>query len=499
MTSSPAFQKATLAFILSFPFPFLTGCVDVSPPPPAPPPPAPQPTTPVVSSLDCSQCHTDASARWRTSAHANTQGDVAMELAEERAQQSPADVIDGDDPESCIACHGPAAILANGGMSEVTALSYFFTMTNGQFTPDTNISHEDQWPDIDCTTCHNVPVDHPATLPVLSLLDSTTGTYTSPKTASRLCGQCHGNLRFADTDHLTYDAWAGNNHNDTQTDVAAELAEERSGQTPDEVVTGDDPEDCIACHAPTAVLANGTMTETEALDYFFTSTNGVFTEETAPAHADEWPHVACTACHDPMAPDSPAYFNASTKKYESMQNASTLCGQCHGNLRFADTDHLSFNVIRGTGAMGVPDDQTMPGISCTDCHMFASNVDGSNSAMFHGHSFAVTVQEPDGSSTTACTHCHETFDTETANGIIDEWKSSFESLDATAQANVSAAAQAMIGVVDEALQGDLEEAQFNLNYAESDESGGVHNHNYAMALLNDANDKALGVLSAVEP
>jgi len=425
---------------------------------------------------------------------------VASELSEERSLQAPDDVLHGDDPEDCIACHGPAATLANGGMSEADALSYFFTTTNGQFTQDTTVSHAAEWPNVDCTTCHNVPADHPASLPVLSLLDSTTGKYSPAENASTLCGQCHGDLRFADTDHLTYNAWSTNKHNDTQTDVAGELAEERSGQTPDEVVNGDDPENCIACHSPTAVLANGKMTETAALDYFFTSAaDGAFTEGTAPAHSDEWPNVACTACHDPMAPDTPSYFNSSTREYEPMASASTLCGQCHGNLRFADTDHLSYNVISGTGAMGVADHQTMPGISCTDCHMFVSDVDGSNSAMFHGHSFDVTVQEADGTSTTACTHCHETFDTATSNGIIDGWKSSFEALDATTQANVSAAAQAMVANPDATLQPDLEEAQFNLNYAESDESGGVHNHNYLMSLLTDANDKALGILSSLEP
>jgi len=487
------FYRVALTVLFLSPCPFWVGCQGTVPPPP---PPGPLPTA-VVSSLDCSQCHADVQARWLGSAHANSQADVASELSEERTLQTPNDVLHGDDPEDCIACHGPAAVLANGGMSEVNALNYFFTTSNGQFTPDTSVSHPAEWPNIDCTTCHDVPDDHPASLPVLSLLDSTTGKYSPAESASTLCGQCHGGLRFADTDHLTYNAWTSNKHNGTQADVASELAEERFGQTPDDVVHGDDPENCVACHSPTAVLANGKMTETEALDYFFTTANGIFTGETMPAHGDEWPHVACTACHDPMAPGKSSYFNSSTKEYESMQDASTLCGQCHGNLRFSDTDHLSYNIISGTGGMGDTDHQTMPGISCTDCHMFVSDVDGSNSAMFHGHSFAVTVQEADGTSTTACTHCHETFDTASANVIIDGWKSSFESLDATAQTNVAAAAQAMIGVTNETLRADLEEAQFNLQYAEADESGGVHNHNYLMSLLNDANDKALEILSSL--
>ncbi|MFQ5664973.1 MAG: hypothetical protein ACE5I7_00925 [Candidatus Binatia bacterium] len=47
------------------------------------------------------------------------------------------------------------------------------------------------------------------------------------------------------------------------------------------------------------------------------------------------------------------------------------------------------------------------------------------------------------------------------------------------------------------LQAKLAEAQFNLNYADSDESGGFHNHNYLMSLLNDANAKAQEILAAL--
>jgi hypothetical protein len=90
-------------------------------------------------------------------------------------------------------------------------------------------------------------------------------------------------------------------------------------------------------------------------------------------------------------------------------------------------------------------------------------------------------------------------DTPTANGIIDSWKSKFADLDATVSANVARAAAAMQGGQDTNLLAALTEAQANLAYAESDESGGVHNHKYLMALLNDANAKALSfpILDAV--
>jgi len=311
----------------------------------------------------------------------------------------------------------------------------------------------------------------------------------SPTLVSSLnCQTCHADI---------HTKWAGSPHGDTQTDVASELADARAGQTPSEVIQGKDAENCVACHSPTAVLANGGMTETQALNYFFTTTDGKFTKDTDVAHAADWPQVACTACHDLMNLKIPSYFNSATKKYQPMKDASELCGQCHGNLRFPGTDHLSYNILNGTGGIGVSDQQTMPGATCTSCHMFVSNVDGSKSAMFHGHTFAITVQEADGKSTTSCTSCHSDMDTAATNKAIDGFKSSFQTLDATAQKNVTAAADAMKGVEDKALQSKLDEAQHNLEYAESDESGGFHNHNYLRSLLNDANNKALEILSAL--
>jgi hypothetical protein len=449
------------------------------------------------SSLNCQACHGNVYAKWSGSAHANTQSDLAGELAEERAGQTPDEVLHGEDPEDCIACHGPTAILAAGGMSEAEALSYFFTIAAGKFTAGTTAVHSDEWPHVACFACHNVPENHPADMPVLALFNSQTGEYVSVDGASKLCGQCHGNLHFADTDHLTYVAWTMSKHSDTQADVAGELVEERAGQTPDEVLHGEDAENCIACHAPTAVLADGGMTETQALSYFFTTVDGKFSEDTAPAHSSEWPSISCTACHDQHDPAKPSYFNSSTKAYEPMESASKLCGQCHGNLRFADTDHLSYNILQGTGGIGVPDQETMPGATCTDCHMYVSDVDGSNSAMFHGHTFAITVQEAYGKSTTSCTRCHATIDTATADAVIEVWKSSFAAFDAVVSENVAKATEAMKGIQDETLQAKLDEARHNLEYAESDESGGFHNRKYLMALLNDANEKALEILTAL--
>ena len=445
-----------------------------------------------ASTFTCAHCHADESASWTASRHANTQTDVAAELAGSDTGQAPSAVVQGED---CIACHGPTAVLANGGMSEAQALGYFFTTQAGKVTASTAVSHADAWPQVACAACHDVPQgqSQPLGPATVASFDSRTAKYVAVGRASELCGQCHGSLRFAETDHRTYDAWASSKHGKTQSDVAGELAGSHPGETARQVTSG---EDCIACHAPTAVLTNGGMSESEALGYFFTTSGDLFTSGTSVAHTDQWPDVSCTACHDPHQPGQLAYFDSGIKGYIPMASAEQLCGQCHGYLRFPDTDHLSYNIEQGTGGVGVPDQQTMPGVTCTDCHMYVSTVDGSASAMAHGHTFAVVVQESDGSQTWSCQHCH----TGNVGGAdpaatIQQFKASYASLDSAAEANVAAATSAMDTVTNPALLAELHEAQYNLQYAESDESGGVHNHNYLMALLSDANSKALDLLT----
>ena len=465
----------------------LAGCGDDNTQNPPPPPP------PQLTQAQCVSCHSDANLKWTAGRHAHTQADVAGELAAERSGETPDEVLHGSDPENCIACHGPTAVTANDGMSEARALDYFFTTADGKFSETTAPAHSAEWPEIGCLACHDAPTDHPESAPVLSLFESSLALYVPAGSAAELCGQCHGSLRFPGTDHLTYDAWSTSKHSLTQADVAEELAAERAGETPAEIVNGDDPENCVACHGPTAVLARGGMGEAQALDYFFTTSGGTFGPGTTAANTDEWPDVSCTACHDEHDPGGLAYFNSELRAYEALSEAAELCGQCHGSLRFPDTDHLSYDILAGTGGIGVPAQHTMPGATCTDCHMYASETEDTNSSVFHGHSWAVIVQEGAGS-TAACEQCHPGMG---AEAVIGNFQASFEVLHSTAQGNVAAAEQALAGVSDPALQTKLEEARHNLALAEGDESGGFHNHNFEMALLTDANTRALEILAAL--
>ncbi|NOY58830.1 MAG: ammonia-forming cytochrome c nitrite reductase subunit c552 [Calditrichaeota bacterium] len=446
------------------------------------------------STLDCSLCHSVNHQLWMQGKHSKTQMDVAGELAEERIGQSPDSVINGADAENCIACHGPLAVKTNGGMTDVEALGHFFTTEGGVFSENTVAADTANWPNVFCTSCHNVPADHPASLPVFAYFNSTTAQYDSIGKISSLCGRCHGALRFEDTDHLTFNGWKMSKHSLTQDDVAGELAEEWAGLPPDSVMNGSEPENCIACHGPTAVLANGGMTETEALAHFFTTENGNFSESTVSANQDQWPDVSCIACHNPHDPEAHSYFNSATGKYEVFDNTAELCGQCHGSLRFPDTDHRSYNIEKGVGAVGVTFVETMEGITCTDCHM-SSGEEDTKASMYHGHTWAVFVDEEDGSQTAACTSCHEGMNAAASEGIIKSFQSKTQASLDSAETVFALADSVMQGNADETLKSKLDEAEANLFLVQSDESGGFHNQHFQMALLEDVIQKSNEILS----
>jgi hypothetical protein len=83
------------------------------------------------STMDCKLCHNNIFLMWQAGNHSHTQKNIAIELAAERIGESADVVINGADAENCIACHAPLAMTTNGGMTDVQALEYCFTTTNG--------------------------------------------------------------------------------------------------------------------------------------------------------------------------------------------------------------------------------------------------------------------------------------------------------------------------------------------------------------------------------
>jgi len=445
---------------------------------------------------NCQTCHTKEYNLWSLSKHANTQNDVANELAASWAGQSPDSVIIGSQAEDCLSCHSPKSVTMKGGMSEIQAMGYFFSLVNGKYNALTVANNSSDWPHVSCVSCHNPPVNHPSTgAPILGAFNSKTLGYDAVLTSNELCGQCHGNLKFADTDHRIYNAWQMSKHGHKgQADLAGELAAGHAGETPDQVISG---EDCIACHAPTSVNLKNGMTEGQALGNFFSTLNGSFNSTTIPADTLNWPNVSCITCHDPHNPNAISYFNSTTKTYTVMNSSNELCGQCHGNLRFQDTDHLSYNIESGTGGKGIPDVRSM-NANCVDCHMYNDGVDGSNSTMFKGHSWSVFVKESDGSFSASCTKCHANLSANSSMAYVTKWKGEFQSLDSLAQAKVAVAQSMLTGSTDSVRIKSLQAAISNMIYAESDESGGVHNNLYSNLLLNSAIEKANNIITGIK-
>jgi hypothetical protein len=451
------------------------------------------------SKLACQMCHPAEKADWLAGRHSNTQRDVAGELAANWIGQRPDSVIHGSSAENCVSCHGPVAVATGTGMTEVQVMGHFFTTTGGVYTDSTTTADSANWPHVGCVSCHNVPSGHPATMPTMSQFNSSTAQYDSMATSSMLCGQCHGTLRFPDTDHRIFDAWKLSRHGHRgQEDLAGELAANWAGQTPDSVITGSAAENCIACHAPTAVPQKSTITEVDVLKRFFTTTGGAFTAATTSADTIHWPDMACNGCHNPHNPGSLSYYNSTAKTYQVMASSDSLCGQCHGSLRFPETDHRSFDLEQGTGAIGVPDKVTMPGAKCVDCHMGKSDVDGTNSLMFKGHRWTPIVEEPDGSRFASCTGCHQAMSADSAGSQIAKWQEEFQALDSVAAALLVKADSIANAKHDSTKIRLVAEARHNLDMAELDESGGFHNHLYGVALLKDATARA-SVVTGIKP
>ncbi len=453
------------------------------------------------STLPCQSCHPSQQAIWLSGKHANTQNDIAGELAANWTGQTADSVISGSQAEDCVACHAPSSVSKLGGMTETQVMAHYFTSANNKYTDTTHATDTANWPHVACVSCHNVPGDHPTTMPTFGVFNSTTKQYDPVSTQSQVCGNCHGTLKFADTDHQVYDAWQSSRHGSRgQYDLATELAASWAGQPADSVIHGSQAENCIACHAPTSTNLKEGITEVQVLNRFFTMKNGMFDSTTTVADTAHWENVACSVCHNPHKPDTLAYFNSTTGTYQYFANANQLCGQCHGNLRFPETDHRSYNIAEGTGGVGVTDQKTMPGATCIDCHMYRSAVDGSNSRMFGGHSWSIVVEETDTSATVSCAKCHSTMTTDQALSYVQTCQNEYAHLDSVAQASVCAAETVSISSSDTMRLRYLAEAQDNLTYAEMDESGGLHNHKYLVALLNDAIQKASIVTGiAIEP
>jgi len=113
--------------------------------------------------------------------------------------------------------------------------------------------------------------------------------------------------------------------------------------------------------------------------------------------------------------------------------------------------------------------------------MHVGDEDDTNASMFGGHLWAVSVSEEDGTVSSSCTSCHTGMNADAAQTVIEGWQADYAELDQIANTALEAASALLVGSTDTTLLDLLADAENNLAFAEGDESGGVHNHNYTMA------------------
>lgn len=173
--------------------------------------------------------------------------------------------------------------------------------------------------------------------------------------------------------------------------------------------------------------------------------------------------------------------------------AEQMCINCHTDTYPTlkpgqDVPHAQREMFLGTGALGVPD---MPstkykaGVTCIDCHMANQN---------HNLKALVPSKAIQQKEASACMMCHaDKTETEFAQKVDeiqkqigDTVKHLNQQLD-TLKASLAAAKKAGKNV-DQA-QKDYDIAYTNTKFVQGDRSSGVHNLEYAQAILQDAQSK----------
>ncbi len=198
--------------------------------------------------------------------------------------------------------------------------------------------------------------------------------------------------------------------------------------------------------------------------------------------------VECASCHVPIE----HHLNAAQPRLQQvlgegmMLDPGGVCGQCHDHTH-AGPDEL----YRGIGGRGIPE---MPSpmfrsqVDCIGCHKQRDSP--AEMARIVGQTY-VAVQD-------SCDHCHGT----RYEGILEEWKAKIEThlhrVDVACESARAHLAQADLPPA-AALEARrlLADAEHNLRFVRFGK--GVHNVNYATALLNIAIENCRSITTGDTP
>jgi predicted CXXCH cytochrome family protein len=246
--------------------------------------------------------------------------------------------------------------------------------------------------------------------------------------SSEVCAQCHDGAH-----HPTYTEWQQSLH------AVALDARDHSGHFTTE---------CLRCHSADYIFADSVPDTATPADFQLSLT--------------------CVVCHDPHSEEN---------DFQLRMDIVSLCSQCHNDeeaIPGESPHHSNSDMYRGIGGYEYPGKtyensyHTFLEDGCAACHMYTAPFDPVNNTAISGHTFKPRLE--------ACNECHpgtDTFDrdgTQTMiHGLLDTLKAELDSATDADKLTLS-----------------YERAMFNYNFCAQEGSYGIHNTQYAVALLSDS-------------
>ena len=219
--------------------------------------------------------------------------------------------------------------------------------------------------------------------------------------------------------------------------------------------------------------------------------------------------VTCMSCHS---------IHGTDHEHDLRAEKDELCITCHNAQESTPGEtphHPMYEMLTGQGGVGLIGDLRMGGaVTCTDCHMPKTAV-GATEYDIASHSFWFVEPQRTielGIPNSCTSSCHNgvgdghLFTLETAQEVIEKWHIEIEDMNAMVDNNLTQAAiaidQAQALGIDTVLLGQardiFEIAEFNYDLVNEEGSRGVHNFEYARALLYDSYLKTLEVRAMLD-
>jgi predicted CXXCH cytochrome family protein len=282
------------------------------------------------------------------------------------------------------------------------------------------------------------------------------------------CGECHRTAQFdgqTKTYHPYYDEWLNSSHSLSLTAAGGA------------VVT--DP-DCMGCHVAQVAVAE------------------TFEGGTAQIPVSDPQPISCAVCHDP---------HGSPNEHQLRKPIGELCSTCHtvsavpaGEVIRHPQSSMRIGVS-GIDESKVPKIVSMSDVLCSDCHMYSTGPPQN----ITGHTFRPKME--------ACVSCHAS-DSRTfpitldeASSAVDSWQSLTIDMLLSTGNNITLAKNAIDNAhlyhfddsVLSSAQTLYDDANYSMNFVIADRSYGAHNLQYALALLEFANESAEKIIDMLTP